>query len=198
MRSGHTGKRIYEMSFGTALRSCGDPVPDHPHLGVQTGPAPSATGAPGSMSSPAAFTEADVAFVDGLLARRREAVAMATVMRDQARDREVAGLASGVLRVYSGEIERAGALLTGWGRRPTGPAASASPWPGGAAGAELDLRFVSSLLENQRAVQQLASTRLAANGSGTVTQLATTTAGGTTAQIAGLEATRRRLTGVTR
>ncbi|MFI7430826.1 DUF305 domain-containing protein [Micromonospora sp. NPDC049836] len=175
------------------LAGCDDGGPER----ARPDPSPrgTVTGAPGSMSSPAAFTEADVAFVDGLLARRRQAVAMATAMRDQARDREVAGLASGVVTVYPGEIERATALLTGWGRRPSGPAGSASAWPSAPAGAELDLRFVSSLLENQRAVQRLASARLAAAGSGTVTQLATTTAGGATAQITGLEATLRRLKG---
>ncbi|MGB2572542.1 DUF305 domain-containing protein [Micromonospora citrea] len=86
-------------------------------------PVPKVTGTP--MASPAAYNAEDVRLATVLLTRRREAVALADIGVQRARDAQVRQLAEGLRQGYAGEIRKLEGLLTTWGgpsERPPAPA----------------------------------------------------------------------------
>ena len=162
------------LAVSVALAGCGD---------ASTAPATPAAPAPASSAAAQAgaqFNQADVAFAQGMIPHHREAVEMADLATDRAKNPEVKSLADQIRTAQEPEIDQLTGFLTAWGAEVpadngmagmdhgnmSGMPAMPSAMPGAmapeqmeqlrnATGAEFDRLFLTMMIEHhQGAVRQ--------------------------------------------
>ncbi|GAA3777854.1 DUF305 domain-containing protein [Micromonospora maritima] len=153
-------------------------------------PVPKVTGTP--MASPASYNAEDVRLATVLLAHRREAVALAEVGVQRARDAQVRQLAEGLRQGYEGDIRKLNGLLTAWGRPSERPPATAEQDRLRGVSAEaFDDAFLQALMTNTRRTVSEVGRHRGVTASGEAQQLAASVTSAGTALLVSLQEVRK-------